>query len=460
MDTPASQRLLRAPDGQRWRGEQATPARLRDTVRAAPERAAALRALGVRERARAIAALGRHLIARCDDSAAGAAHAERLMRGCGPAGLSPAMLRWGVRETVQRWTEDALEDLVARELGDGLEFDGGEFGGLEPAGRAREGVRSAAIAPVLSAQVLARTVPPAGWQSIALSWLLGSAVIVRPSQHLALLMEFFLDAASEVAPALAAATWYTRAPAADDAWREAVAGCADALVVHGADDTIAAWRAANPRARLVAHGHRVSAAYLSAAGAAAPTLGDSLRGLAWDLCAWDQTGCLSPIALYVERGPLSPDEVAERLVSEALPAVEEALPAGPWSDEITAARTLFVRTALFEARRYRSASVDLLVYDEPAPLAASCAHRVLPIRPVASSAALVALLARAAPHLQGLAVAGSDQERARLARHLAASGLSRACRPGALQRPPLHWSHDGRGALRPAVTWVDIDIGD
>jgi hypothetical protein len=82
---------------------------------------------------------------------------------------------------------------------------------------------------------------------------------------------------------------------------------------------------------------------------------------------------------------------------------------------------------------------------------------VLMVRPVASVDALVETLRRAAPHLQALAVGGPWPMRAVLAELLASSGLNRVCAPGHLQRPPLSWSHDGRGCLRPLVRWTDIE---
>ncbi|HWN66625.1 MAG TPA: acyl-CoA reductase, partial [Haliangium sp.] len=66
-------------------------------------------------------------------------------------------------------------------------------------------------------------------------------------------------------------------------------------------------------------------------------------------------------------------------------------------------------------------------------------------------------LRQAAPHLQALAVGGPRTMRALLAERLAPAGLNRVCAPGHLQRPPLAWSHDGRGCLRPLVRWTDIE---
>ena len=447
-------RILHTPDGQRLTGDAVTPGQLAAALADLDQRVHALRSLGVRGRARSIAGLARWWLAACD--APPPAIAELLARGCAEAGLSIEMLRWGVREALGRWTEPALVALVERELGSVTALDHDQAGTM-------------AVAPRLCLQVLARTVPPAGWQSVTMAWLVGAATLIRPSTHLAALIEAFALSLAEAAPELAAVTWLTRSDADDRAWHQALASHADAVVIHGGDDAVAAWQSMAPRdALVIAHGHRVSAAFLPVAGMQEPMLSENLRGLALDLCAWDQTGCLSPVTLYVEDGgPLTADQVAQRLVEDALPAVEAELPAGPAEPGLLAERTLFVRTRLLEARVYSSRAAHVpahvpahvIVHADtgPGPLEASCLHRVLLVRPVASVDALVETLRRAAPHLQALAVGGPRSMRAMLAERLASSGLNRVCAPGHLQRPPLAWSHDGRGCLRPLVRWTDIE---
>jgi hypothetical protein len=440
-------RVLHTPDGQHLSGAAVTPAQLALSLAQLDQRVHALRSLGVRGRARAIAGLARWWLAACD--APPPALAVLLARGCDEAGISGEMLRWGVREALNRWTEPALVHLVEHELGSVTALD-------HPAG-----VTAMAVPPRLCLQVLARTVPPAGWQSVAMAWLLGAATLIRPSTHLAALVEAFALSLAEAAPALAAVTWVTRSGATDDAWHQALASHADAVVIHGSDQAVAAWQAmAGREALVVAHGHRVSAAFLPVAGLAEPALSENLRGLALDLCAWDQTGCLSPVTLYVEDGgPLTADEVAQRLIADALPSVEAELPPGLQDPGAIAQRTLFVRTRLLEARVYSSRTAHAIVHADTGdgPLEASCLHRVLLVRPVASADALVTTLRRAAPHLQALAVGGGPALRAMLAERLAPAGLNRVCLPGHMQRPPLTWSHDGRGSLRPLVRWTSIE---
>ena len=37
-------------------------------------------------------------------------------------------------------------------------------------------------------------------------------------------------------------------------------------------------------------------------------------------------------------------------------------------------------------------------------------------------------------------------------------GITRICRLGSMQNPPLTWRHDGRPSLGDLVTWTDIEL--
>ncbi len=407
--------------------------------------------LGVRGRARAIARVAAYWRSLCVQP--NGAWADALEQGADNAELSLDMLRWGIEQSLSRWTEEGLLALVEHELGD-VEV-------LDAAGNpAAVNGSTLAIPPRLCLQILSRTVPPAGWQAMAMAWLLGSPVLVRPSADLLGLTRVFILSLAKVAPALAAATWMAGSDAGDSEYHRMLASHADAVVVHGGDDAVQAWRKhAAPGAIFVDHGHRISAAYLAAEGLDKLSLLSHLRGLAFDICAWDQNGCLSPVVAYVEQGAriVSIDEVAKMLAEVALPEAEKTLPIGAWSREAQAARTLFIRTRMLEARCYTSKTACVLAYPEPGPLEASCLHRVIILRPVKGPDELVRALRVVGPQLQGLAVAGAATTRASLAARLAPYGLSRVCAPGDLQKPPLDWSHDGRGNLRPLVRWVDLE---
>lgn len=397
--------------------------------------AARLRARGVAWRAQCIEQVGRAW-ARTESPPV----ADWLDESAPQTGYSPQMLRWGARETFARWTRDDLCGLVADELGSLAALDE-----ASAAGRL----------PTLGLVVLAATVPPAGLQSVALTLLAGSAVIVRPARRLLPLVERFLASLEQLAPELAEAVRVCEVEPQDTAGIAALGARVDAVVVHGSDEAVAAWRAAAPPgAPVVGYGHRISAAALGRAALEPGALEGHLEGLALDLCAWDQSGCLSPHVLFVERGgAVSARGLAERLASEALAKLETRLPAAPRSLAEEARRQSFVRSRLFEADAVQSpGGATLLVHDEPGPLEPGCAQRVLLVRPFDGAEALVEHLSAAAPRLQALGIAGvAADDPGSMRSRLAPAGLNYLCLPGQMQRPPVRWRHDGIGSIAPLL---------
>lgn len=358
--------------------------------------------------------------------------------------LSPGMLRWGFQDTLSRWTQDALMTVVHNELG-------------RPAALDDRSAPSRAVALRRCTQVLARTVPPAGMQSVMWAWLVGSAVWVRPAHDQRRLWRVWLQALRTLAPELAALTAVFEFDAADLDARQTLTRLSDLIVVHGSDATIEVWRGGSSSPPVVGYGHRLSAAFVSAdALAKVDDRRTALRGIAEDLCAWDQTGCLSPVVLFVEQPAVwTMRQVAEALVNDHLPEVAARWPPGAWSVDVLAERTHTLRSQLFAASHHGGHGADLLVYDEATPLRPGCLHRVLPIQPVRDTSHVIELLSAWRPHLQALAIAGPEAMRQRLGDALVHAGLNRVCRPGQLQRPPLGWRHDGVGTVAPLVRWLD-----
>ncbi len=250
------------------------------------------------------------------------------------AEVSEAMLRWGLHEALGQWTVLGLLEVWRSELGafcKGRVWVGPERVGL----------------------VLARTVPPAGLQSVMWAWLAGAKAFVRPAKHLQVLWRAWHQAVMRHDARLGAATEvcaFGREPL-----REAeFAQNAQVLAVYGGEAAVAKWRGLKGSGDFVAHGHRVSVAFVGV-----EVLGDEgrwdgvLEGLAWDVCAWDQRGCLSPVCVVVEAQDAADEarwlRMAERWATWALPRVEAQIPAGAWSAEVFGARRHFIRAQMLEA---------------------------------------------------------------------------------------------------------------
>ena len=45
-----------------------------------------------------------------------------------------------------------------------------------------------------------------------------------------------------------------------------------------------------------------------------------------------------------------------------------------------------------------------------------------------------------------------------IALQLSNAGVTRICRIGSMQNPPLTWRHDGRPGLAELITWTDFEL--
>jgi hypothetical protein len=96
-----------------------------------------------------------------------------------------------------------------------------------------------------------------------------------------------------------------------------------------------------------------------------------------------------------------------------------------------------------------------VVYEADPQFQLSCLNRFIYVKPAAdlTDALRHAESVRGKVSTVGLAASG-DKVNA-YAMDLARWGVTRICRLGEMQNPPLTWRHDGRPALGDLVTWTD-----
>ena len=268
-----------------------------------------------------------------------------------------------------------------------------------------------------------------------------------------------------LAPALAALTW----PGGDEALEAPLLQRAGVVLAYGDEETVADLERRTAKAggaRFVAYGPKTSLAVIgrdAVAGRTGPA-GESewsrsparevVRGIARDVALFDQRGCLSIAAVYVEG-----DEAAARPLADALAAelarLARELPPGPADPAAAAAvQQLRADSDLRGLHRPRLATDS----GEPPPLAAGTvivdrdpAFRPTPglrtvrIHPLPDLARLPQILAPWRGRLQGTALAGTAA--ATLAPSLTELGVSRITPPGDLQRPDALWHNGGVSPL-------------
>jgi hypothetical protein len=394
---------------------------------------------GLRERRDVVDVLGSLL----DALAAPESTSRDALAGAlaGETGFELRTVQAGLELALEEWTGDALRALLRDELG-------------------RTPTRRAAGFPT-TAVLLAGAIPMPSLLSLLLPLAVGSPVLARPGRHDRVTAPFLAGELARLDPALAPCLEITGFPTHDE---DALAAFleADCVVVTGSDETVGRIEARIPPSRrLVRYGHRVSVAVIPIA-AGDPRWPAVADGLALDVALWDQLGCLSPVAVYVVgRGGLVPEEIEQEMV-RAFEAVEPRLPRGKLGAEAATAEAheraeAELRAASDPALRLHCGAAWTLVCERDLRFRNAPLHRFVRVHAVADAAELQTALAPLSRHLAGVAFEPGESSPEPWLSALQRVGPSRICRPGRLQAPPLAWSHDGQGPLRPLVRFTDME---
>jgi hypothetical protein len=247
---------------------------------------------------------------------------------------------------------------------------------------------------------------------------------------------------------------------------------APAVLAFGGDLAIASLaRQSRPDARAVFHGPKVSLAYVGRGALTQENAARAAQRLALDASLYDQEGCLSPHAVYVERGaPVTPVDFAAAL-GEALEAEAGALPRREPGPAESAAVQLYRAQARFDvasaapdAWRLESRLIApatgtrwTVVCESGARFEPGPAHRTVRVHAIAGPEEFERALAPNARYVEALALEETEPRRAALAARFAALGIPRIAGMGALQRPSPLGTHGGSLRLTPFVTWVTVE---
>lgn len=379
--------------------------------------------------------------------------AERLVTAA--TGYAPEMTRLVLDRMVADWRAEPVRRLLRAELGNPDVLD--RFV-PDAAGR-----RVRAYGPDLAFHVFAGNVPGVAVTSVIRSLLVKTPVLGKLASGQPVLPVLFGEALHSVDPdmAKALALSYWPGGAADAEWR--VLDAADAVVVYGGQDAVESIRARVPaRARVVVHGPRFSVGLVGAASLAAP---EEIAGrVARAVAAFDQHGCVSPHAVWVEEAEeYSVAEFAGAL-ARALERLETELPRG----QIGApeASAIQQERGAAEMRGHADGGVRVfsssgtawtVILDGEPTFRPSCLNRFVYVHPVAALEEAVDVLSPVAARLQSVAIEGAGAALERIAHRLARIGASRITTFDRLPWPPPEWHQDGRGPLRELLRWVDLE---
>jgi hypothetical protein len=274
------------------------------------------------------------------------------------------------------------------------------------------------------------------------------------------LVTAFFESLVEERPEFAGAAIARAWRGGEDREEDALLAAADVVVAFGRDDTLRAIRAKTAiEARFVPFGHRLSIGYV---GAEAVRLRDRalLDGIASDALLYDQEGCLSLHALFVQGVADDARAFAEELAL-AIERTSIEFPPSPLDAaraiDVAAYRNLAAfraaggRGAVFAAAAGSATVVFEPPHDQPPPLL----PRMLPVYAV-SDIDDVARFVRD-QHLPIQAI-GTDATRSADVRRLAETiGAVRVAALGEMQAPPISGHHGGAPRISDFVRWIDCE---
>ena len=345
------------------------------------------------------------------------------------AGLSPAMVDLTLARMAETWTEESLQRLLETYPED-----------------ARRPPRTPQL------HIGSGSVPGVTLTSCLRGLLVGGAVLAKPGRgDVALTVigrRILADAGDPLADRWAVAYWPGEAGRVGPALQQA-----EAVVLYGDDETVAAYRAMVPAGTtVVAYPHRASAALVTSEARDA----DTAEALAAAVAAYDRRGCVSPrLALVIGDDQEEAAALAAN-VARALAAWEARAPAGPSRDPLRAHRmaSLQLREAAGEPLRIWTDPAQrwAVILDAGAdPPPALPEGRAVRIRPVADMEAALRILVRWGPVLQTVGVAGPRRVRNAMQSDLGHTAATRVCALEDMPWPPAWWRHDGRSPLEGLV---------
>ncbi|MGE5175111.1 MAG: acyl-CoA reductase [Hyphomicrobiales bacterium] len=378
---------------------------------------------------------------------------------------------------IERALDDTFEPLARGGIRKWVESELGSLAALDRPMPGPDRVARRAHGPEWMLQIYAGNVPTIPVWPLVSALLLKAALFAKTSAEeplFAPLLARTIAEEDEDLGACMAVVWWKGGTGDLD---QAALGVARAVLAFGGEAaTGSIARRARPDARLVLHGPKVSVGYVGKRALTPTAIPKLAERAALDVALYDQQGCLSPHAYYVERGgPRAPVDFAVAL-GKALHEASTTLPRRRPS-HAEAARVQMVRShALFAA-----ASASALpgsaggAAGEPPLLAPATGtdwtvltengarfepgptHRVIRVHSIGGPEEFEAAVAPHARYVEAVALEEEGPRRAVLASRLAALGIPRVASLGALQRPSPLDTHGGVQRLLPFVTWTTVD---
>jgi Acyl-CoA reductase (LuxC) len=314
----------------------------------------------------------------------------------------------------------------------------------------------------LVAMILPGNIPGAGIHEFAVGLLAGCALIIKTATAEPFFFSRFARTLREVDAEVGALVIVLNWSRARYDLTTALRTSCDLFAAFGSDETIAALDSplicatSRSGALAAAFGSRVSGALVAAEVAAGPDSILAAEALARDICLFEQQGCLSPHHIFIE----SMDSVVTANFCSALAAALERFAARVPPPRRYGLEDAAAVRRVREAARWRAfggGAVALveggnldwtLVSDNRANFTISPGYRTVTVSGFANLDDLKLRLQTVTGRIEAFAIAALKGRFESLRAILESLGVCYVCEPGAMQSPPLDWSHGGGAFMR------------
>lgn len=288
--------------------------------------------------------------------------------------------------------------------------------------------------PGVLALILAGNTPLLAWPVLHYCVLLGIPVFIKQSRDETVWTRHFVETLAQIDPEVAALLHLDLFPG-DDPRTHTLVQHADAVIAYGSDRTMGTLREITPKTTpFQGFGHALSVGLWTEDGSLF-----SASLFADDWITYDQAGCLSLQTIFFK------NESSLWLTRVLIEGTEEIEDMPPRNDPVECrlvreARDIAAMDGC-EVIGGGSLRVTLILHPRPCTMPDPVGFGVLNLIPLTNIADFGRFLGKAKGHLSSVGVAGelSDDLKATIE----AEGVSRICRAGEMQTPPLDWRNGG-----------------
>lgn len=375
------------------------------------------------------------------------------------SGLHADGVRTLIDGMARDWTAERLEAALVADFEEPAVLDGFRPG--RPSGLVR------AVPPRLLVQIGSGNVAGTGATALVRGLLVGAPTLLKPGTGDQALAELLARAIVEEEPDFEAAFAVEHWRGGDKGrFEERALARAERVVVYGSWRTVRSIRErVPPWVPVVAYGHRIGFGIVARECMRRPEATRIATSVARAVAAFEQRGCVSPHAVWIEEGgEVGPGEWAG-LLAEELETFAEQTPPPKDPDTAEVMRQLHDASEMNQAagnahRVYGGPGEGWMVLFEPEPgFEPSCLGRTIRVHPMPHPEAFGPVLAPLRRFLQSAALDAPAERREALGDVLARCGVTRITDFANLPWPPAWWRHDGDGPLRALVRWVAIEEG-